>query len=255
LEHALSTTNVLGTLYLVSELGDQDMILDMVSEGNAHAVIVPEGSLDEDVVKVIKSRARFRTALSEHLAFWTRLGTATQSSQDHPRFACSLPNVQPEDKGPDGLFLSTGAVSSVEIQSVKNSIGNPQSLLSTRQFRTRGTPSTNKGKLLEDFHRFAHQNFGFIRLERLLFGLCKLLDLHSTKKIRMALLSDTECSYNAVIVADHQYAEAELFQGYQYITSDARRRIATYVGSTKWAQVAEQTRQYVFRNLEQLGLV
>lgn len=227
----------------------------MVNSGRARDIVVPPGNLDEDVKKVIESRPRFRTALSEHVSFWLRLATTAQCPAGCSKFACSLPNVQPEDKGPDGLFLSTGTVSRVEVQSVKNSIGDPQPLLSTDRFRSKGCVSPRKGKLLEDFHRFAHENFGFVRLERLLSSLCRVLDIPLSRQIRIALLSNTVCSYNAVVVADHQYAKVELFQGYQYVTQYAERRIATCVGSTKWAEVAEQTRRFVLQLLKRVGLM
>ncbi len=63
----------------------------------------------------------------------------------------------------------------------------------------------------------------------------------------MGLLA--ECSYNAVIVADHQYAKAELFEGYAHVTYDVKRRIATYIGSTEWIAVAEETRKFVLAAL------
>jgi hypothetical protein len=245
---------LLARLYLASGIGDLEAILDMANGNDPTDIVVPAGSLDEDVKKVIKSQPRFRTALSEHLAFWIRLATTAQCPEDCSRFACSLPNVQPEDKGPDGLFLSTGTTSRVEIQSVKNSIGNPQSLISTKRFRLKGTLSVYK-KLLEDFHRFAHENFGFVRLERLLADLCRLLHISTDRQIRIALLSNTECSYNAIVVADQQYADVELFQGYQYVTPEAKRRVATYIGSTKWTEVAEQTRRSVLQILEQTGFL
>jgi hypothetical protein len=246
---------LLGRLYLTSQLGDLESILSMANGCEAQDVIVPAGSLDKDVEGVVKSKSRFRAALSEHLAFWIRLATAAQAQTCSDRFACALPNVQPEDKGPDGLFLSTGPASQVEIQSVKNSINDPQSLVSTKRFRTNGRVSSKHGKLLEDFYRFAHSHVGFVRLDRLLTDLCRLLDIPSDRKIRMALLSSTVCAYNAVVVADHQYEKADLFQGYEHITQDVQHRIATYIGSTSWSEVAEVTRKSVCQVLQNLGIL
>lgn len=246
----------LGCLYLTSELGDMDAITNLANGGKAGDIIVPTGSLDADVRKVIESKRRFRIGLSEHLAFWIRLATAAQLEEGCSRFACSLPHVQPEDKGPDGLFLSTGEVNQVEIQSVKNSIGDPQSLLSTEQFRSKGrTSKTGKSKLLEDFYEYAYKHTGLVRLDRLLSDLCRLLNVRAAQSIRMGLLSNTTCSYNAVVVADHQYARIRLFRGYQYVAQSAEHRIATYIGSTRWNEVAEQTRQFVLKKLRRLGLL
>ena len=246
---------VLSRLYLTSELGVLDDILNMVNGENTQDVVVPIGSLDEDVKKVVKSKARFRNALSEHLAFWIRLATAAKS-RAASRFACSLPNVQPEDKGPDGLFLSAGAITKVEVQSVKNSISDPQAQVSTKTFRTSGRiPPKSKGKLLEDFYKFAYSHFGFTRLERDLVDLCRLLNIQADRKLRIALLSNTECSYNAVVVANYQYAEVELFKGYQYVTPDVQHRIATYIGSSDWPELAEQTRKSVEEILRRLRLL
>jgi hypothetical protein len=247
----------LGHLYLASELGDLNAILDMVHGNSAQDIIVPTGRLDADVRKVVESKRRFRTALSEHLAFWVRLATGAQTEDcSKSKFACSLPHVQPEDKGPDGLFLSTGEVNQVEIQSVKNSIGDPQSLLSTEQFRSKGrTSKSGKSKLLEDFYEYAYKNTGLVRLDRLLSDLCRLLNVPAVKSIRMGLLSNTTCSYNAVVVADHQYARIQLFRGYQYVAQSAKHRIATYIGSTRWNEVAEQTRQFALKKLRRLGLL
>jgi hypothetical protein len=256
LEPNISVACKLGCLCLTSELGDMDAITNMANGGEAQDIIVPTGSLDVDVRKVIESKRRFRTALSEHLAFWIRLATAARSEEGCSRFACSLPHVQPEDKGPDGLFLSTGEVNQVEVQSVKNSIDNPQSLLSTKQFRSKGlTSASGRGKLLEDLYQFAYKSLGFVRLSRLLSDLCQSLNVPSDQMIRMGLLSNTACLYNAVIVADHQYAEIELFQGYQYVAQNVEHRIATYIGSTSWSEVAEQTRRFVLKKLGRLGLL
>ncbi|RLC78329.1 MAG: hypothetical protein DRJ03_25420 [Chloroflexi bacterium] len=244
----------LAHLYLTSELGTSDDILSMVMGGEIRDLIVPPGGLDEDVEKVIKSKKRFRHTLSEHLAFWSRLATAVQFNTG--KFACSLSNVQPEDKGPDGLFVSIDSDTKVEIQSVKSSINNPQGRISTKSFRTSGRiPPNSKRKLLEDFHRFAFSNFGFTRLERQLVELFRLLDVPTDRKLRIALLSNTKCSYNAVVVANHQYACIELFEGYQFVTSDVQRRIATYIGSVDWSEIAEQTRVSVIRTLKRLGFL
>jgi hypothetical protein len=259
-QQPLSPTHLIGTmlghLYLTSELGDLGAIINMVNGADAQDVIVPAGNLDEDVKNVIISRKRFRDGLSEHLAFWVCLATAAQLCNDGSRFACILPHVQAEDKGPDGLFLLVGLTNKVELQSVKNSGKDPLYLLSTRSFQKGGRVSSSARKrLLEEFYKFAYQRSGFTRLDRALSDLCKHLDVQADQKIRMALLSNTLCSYNAIVVADHQYAKQDLFKGYQYITQDVERRIATYIGSTSWAKVAEIVRRSVLQILKRSGLL
>lgn len=245
---------VLGRLYLTSELGDLGAIINMVNGADAQDVIVPPGDLDEDVKNVIKSKKRFRDGLSEHLAFWVCLATATQLYNDGSKFACVLPHVQAEDKGPDGLFLLVGLTTKVELQSVKNSKNDPSYLLSTKSFQKKGQVSSNARKrLLEEFYKFANQQSGFTRLSQRLSDLCGYLGVQADQKIRMALLSNTSCSYNAVVVADHQYARPDLFKGYQHVTRDIEHRIATYIGSTSWVEVAEATRQVVLQILKQSG--
>lgn len=257
LEPSGEIASMLGCLYLVSELGDLGLILDIVNAGAAQDLIVPSPVLDEDVKSVLNSKPRFLTGLSEHLAFWVRLATAKKSAEgDCSRFACYLPHVQPEDKGPDGLFFSVGTVSRVEVQSVKNSIGKPQSMISTKRFRLKGEVSASKKrKLLEEFYKFAHEHSGFVRLNRYLADLCNMLGVPADQRIRIALLSSTACSFNAVVVADQRHEKVELFQGYQYIVQDVSRRTATYIGSTYWSEVAESTRQSVMRKLKRLGLL
>jgi hypothetical protein len=245
---------MLGRLYLTSELGDLGAIINMVNGADAQDIIVPAGDLDEDVRNVIESRKRFRDGLSEHLAFWVCLATAAQLCSDGSKFACILPHVQVDDKGPDGLFLLVGLTSKVELQSVKNSEKDPAYLLSTKFFQKKGRVSSSARKrLLEEFHRFAYQRTGFTRLDRALSDLCERLGVHTDQRIRIALLSSTSCSYNAVVVADHQYARHDLFEGYQHVTKDAEHRVATYIGSTSWAKVAEIVRQSVLQTLKNSG--
>lgn len=248
---------ILGNLYLTSQLGDLDLVLAIVNREPAQDVVLPSKNLDEDVRNVVCSQPRFRTALSEHLAFWVRLATARKAHRGESlKFACSLPNVQPEDKGPDGLFFSCGSHNRVEIQSVKNSTRHPQSLISTRQFRLYGRLSSrSRSKLLEDFYKVARENSGFTRLGRRLAELCNALDVSADQRIRMALLSGETCAYNAVVVADHGYQDVSLFEGYAHVTPNAACRVATYIGSESWREVAESARRFVCAKLTQRGLI
>ena len=236
-------------LFLISQFSDLSTILRMVNLNVFQEVIAYIIPLDPDIKGVIISPSRYRNALSEHLAFWTRLATEAQIRRSCA-FACSLPNFQPEDKGPDGLFMGLGSVNSVEIHSVKNSLRNPAPNISSPGFRKNGIPK--RGKQLDDFSRKANENFGLGRLDRLLSQVSDSLGVTSQQDIRMALLLD--CGYNAVVVADDAFARIDLFDGYQRVAPDVKRRIATYIGAVDWKEFAEKTRQTVEQKLKRAGV-
>lgn len=241
-------TEVLAKLYLVGELEDVEIVLDLVKNNNSQDLILPPGQLDDNIKKVVKNEKRFRNHLSEHLAFWVRLAVAVQSGNSFSDFACSRPHIIPEDHGPDGVFIGTGKIDKIEVQSVKNSISNPQKEISTQKFRQSGYIPNSKPKQLEEFYKLVKENFGLVQLDRELADLLRVLKLSAEKTIRMGLVAD--CAYNAVVVADHQYAKIELFEGYNHVTHDVERRIATYIGSTEWTAVAEETRKFVLKTLK-----
>ncbi len=180
-------TCYLACLYLTSEIGNDAAIVKLVNEGCATDLVVYSAALDPDVKKVIKNAKRFRNALSEHIAFWSRLATEVQWRPPNAtaKFGCSLPNTQPEDKGPDSVFLSTAAHGRVEYQSVKNSVSNPSAMIASPKFRCGGRPK--KGKLLDDFRLKTTQNLGLVRLDRQLSALCNALDLDVSQRVRMGL--------------------------------------------------------------------
>jgi hypothetical protein len=244
------TAETLGTLYLTSQFADLREILGMAWGGNAPSIQERVGPLDEDVKNVITDRTQFRNGLSEHLAFWIQLANIASSSQGG-RFAASRPNLQPTDKGPDGLFMEVGNEDRVVVQSVKNSVSDPTSLISSAGFRDRKS-KPNKKKQLDAFWLQVNQQVGIHRLDNLLASICDVLDLSADRRIRTGLLQ--ECIFNAVVVADNRYAGVTLFEAYKHIPRDASRRIATYIGSTEWKAVAEKTREYVIRTLKQSGV-
>lgn len=247
-----SVLKVLGDLFLASQLGDLTAIINMVNGGNSSDIAIYDGQLDRDTKNIICNRTRFRNALSEHLSFWTRLATAAQS-RTHKRtlrFAHTMPNFQPEDKGPDGIFVDAGATMLVEIQSVKSSINNPVPKISSSSFRKRGR--AKKGKQLDDFWFKAKKSLGLGRLDRLLSQALAPLNLTVVQKERMGLLLD--CTYNAVVVADDKYADKDIFNGYQFVTEEVEKRIATYIGATSWKRVAEDVRRSVRQTLGAAGV-
>jgi hypothetical protein len=226
------------------------MILSLTNDQLPHDVVIYHGHLDPDVLAVVSSVTRFRNTLSEHLAFWTRLATEGQCCQGI-RFACSAPNVQPEDKGPDGVFLAVGIESEVEVHSVKNSINDPSNLISSKGFRSQGVPVPMKQ--LDDLWRCAHEGHGFVRLDRMLADVSRSLRVSADQSIRMSLLA--KCGYNAVVVADQAYATPGLFEGYKHVTPDIRRHIATYIGANGWQRVAEETQNAIKSILQRIGVL
>jgi len=171
-------------------------------------------------------------------------------------FGHSRPNIQPEDKGPDGLFLSLLApCPSIELLSVKSSIGSPKPLISLARFRREGEIDEDRDKqpLLEWFCLVARGKVGLARLDEKLSQLCTQLGLGADQERRAALLTQTK--YNGVVFADERYARQELFTGFRYVASDPKRCIATYIGSVRWRTLAEQIRNHVFKVLQVKGLL
>jgi hypothetical protein len=251
-----SAPELLACLYLTSQLGDLAAILEMAHGGQPPDVVIYTDTLDLDIRAVVESPRRFRNALSEHLAFWTRLATHVQTVDD-TKFACSLPNFQPEDKGPDGLFASHGDLLKIEVHEVKNSSGHPGSRIANNDFRAKGgvsEPRTGKktGLLLVDFWLFENGIVGFHRLDRLLSQILNMLNLPADQILRAGLLPS--CTYNAVVVADDRYGDIGLFRGYEHVTKQIERRIATYIGATSWGELAEQSRQVAAQTLAKLGV-
>jgi len=256
LETTFPVVNVAACLYLTSQLQGLQQILEMVRGGPAPDVVEWGPALDSDVKVVIEDSDRFRYALSEHLAFWTRLATAV-ALQPGSQFGSSPPNLQPEDKGPDGLFAAIGAQVRLEVQEVKSSVGSPRGQIASGRFRSTGrvdTPADGKktGRLLEDFWLFSKGIVGFHRLDRLADQLCHALGLSTSQVLRVGLIS--ECLYNAVVVADDRYATVDLFEGYEHVTDDVQRRVATYLGADDWRGFAEHVRALVKATLQAAGV-
>lgn len=181
----------LATLYLISQLGDMDTVLELTNSRRARDVVNFGLSIEPDIKKVLKGQSRFRNALSEHLAFWVHLATIS-NTDTHASFAHSLPNFQPEDKGPDGVSIAMGSddgrADIIEIHSVKNSINNPRSLIATTKLRSHGT-GDKPSKILDEFWYFANEQIGLGRLDRLLDQTISKLSMSADRGLRMALYS------------------------------------------------------------------
>lgn len=247
---------MLGRLYIGSQFGDSRNLIEMVHGRAAQTVRLLSGNLDHDVSAVVLSVPRFRNHLSEHLSFWIRLaiekkqrGAAYQPLQ--MEFAYSRPNIQPEDKGPDGLYIELAPEYRLEIQSVKNSIGNPRSLVASAGFRTKGNPQPRK--LLDDFWLLRHRHDGLLRLEVLLDQTLDMLDADTTKQLRLGLIATSSC--NAVVVANTQFASEDMFVGYEHVTPEISQRIATFLGAVDWRTLATETNNSVKQILRTGGFL
>jgi len=247
---------VLATLYLLSQLHrDFRPVFQLVTNGAASDIAIRTPIIETDIKRLISDATRFRWALSEHLAFWVSLAVTSKMPGigQHIR---SLPNLFPEDKGADGVSatipLNSGVIDVIEYHSVKNSTGDPSNLVATDTFRNRGEVSSSRRKLFDEFWCFVHENLGFSRLDELLDGICARLQQSANDEIRSALLA--QCRFNATIVANDVFADARLFDGYQFIVADSSRCVATYIGSSDWVAFAEEVQSEVQRLLCAAGV-
>jgi hypothetical protein len=246
--------SVLGKLYCASQFYDLRELYDLVNSRNAANITLSNLQLDRTIASVINSSVRFRHSLSEHIAYWVHLTNLAKSGQNG-RFFRSKPNLQPEDKGPDGVTCvvadSHDVPPVIHVHSVKSSEQNPRSLLASRSFRRNGN-ATGSGKLLEEFWCMAHENESTIRLDSMLEQISLVLEWQASRQLRSALLGT--CAFHGTVVADESHAREADFEGYQHVVTDIARRHAMYLGSSSWRQVAEACRLWVQNCLSQSGV-
>ncbi len=228
-------------LFLISQLGEIPQVIELSKFGNSFNLFLVTRHIDEDIKVIIASETRFRNGLSEHLGFWVTLGSLVNQNC-YTNFAISQPNFQPEDKGPDGLFLGLDEAQQahIEIRSIKNSIDNPYYLVATASFRDGGV--AQKSKQLEEFYLLAEEEYGFARLDRLLAQVSSYLSLESNQLTRAVLLKNS-AKYNAIVVANDAFYSLGMFNGFQRVTDAPEKCIATYIGSDVWTQFAENSAQ------------
>jgi hypothetical protein len=259
-EEYARTCMVLGRLYIASQFGNHRSIIGMVHARPAPEIIWVGNDLDRDIRTVIVNEERFRNHLSEHLAFWIRLGVEIKQRGEAYRpnaleFTYSKPHIQPEDKGPDGLYVEIVPSLKVEVQSVKSSINEPQSQISTLQFRTTGIPCPRdqpRKPLLDEFWWHINVGDGLIRLDGLVNQCLNSLQTDMQQLIRLGLINAG--SLNAVVVADSSHSAERLFSGYHYLSPDIARRIATYIGAANWQLLASGTNAVVKQILRDSGV-
>jgi hypothetical protein len=109
----------------------------------------------------------------------------------------------------------------------------------------------DKEKLLDELWLRVNENYGLQRLHDAVAQLCEMLDYRSDEAIRLGLC--VKCAFNAVVIADDKYANESLFLGYDKIDRLTSERIATYIGSEDWKQLAEDVRSAVVDQLRASG--
>jgi hypothetical protein len=215
--------------------------------------------LDNDVARVVNAEDTaihlnaFRNSLSEHLAYWAILASIIKTA-DYQDFSISKPNLQPEDKGPDGLACIIGKdFSIIKVISVKNSIISPQDLISSASFRSNGEIALNEKKIFDEFYAFQNHNRGFQRLDDKLNTLLQELHQDGENQIRRVLLNN-HSQFNATVVADEQYAANNLFIGFNKVADKPLRCIGIYVGSENWKNLANSAQAKVKEILTTRGI-
>lgn len=247
----------LARLYLVSQLSSvSDYLPSLKTNSFTFDLLYRSAQLDADVSRVINAQETtnhlnaFRNSLSESLAYWIILASIIKRA-GYRDFSISKPNLQPEDKGPDGLACIVGnGFSIIKIISVKNSIISPIGLISSASFRNSTDPDLNEKKIFDEFYSFQNHNRGFERIDDKLNALLLGLRQDAETQIRWALL-DNHSEFNATVVADDEHAAKYLFMGFNKIVNDPARCVGIYVGSENWKDLAscvQNKAQDILRN-------
>ena len=245
------------TLYLASQITANPSEILLMTQGQHLDICVSEPELDPQIKKVIENPEKFPHALSENLAFWTQLASIIKMGLSQ-NFIVTLPNVKPTDPGPDGLSLlfDVDGKPIIEIRSVKSSINDPSSKISSADFR-RGLdpdPSVPPDAQLDEFYLVIKDGYGFIKLERFLVGAFQNIRRESNNALRMGLIR-SQSSFNAMLVANDQHANTDRFSIYSRIPRSPTGKIATYIGSDNWETFSENVRDVVVDALASVGML
>lgn len=247
----------IANLYLASQIIADPVEILSITQGQLVDICVSDPGLDPQIIKVVENPEKFPHALSENLAFWTQLASIIKSGL-FPDFVVTLPNTKSTDPGPDGLCLlfDLHGSSIVEIRSVKSSINDPSSKIASADFR-RGIdpdPSIPPDAQLDEFYLVSKDNYGFIKLERLLVGAFHSLNKGSNTILRTGLIR-SQSRFNAMLVADDQYASSTRFSSYSRIPRLPTEKTSTYIGSDNWQTFSENVRGIVVNTLTTAGVL
>lgn len=243
-------------LYLASQITASPSEILLMVQGQPLDICVSEPGLDPQIKKVIANPEKFPHALSENLAFWTQLASIIKMGP-FSNFIVTLPNTKPTDPGPDGLSLLFDVQGNpvVEIRSVKSSINDPSSKISSADFR-RGLdpdPSVPPDAQLDEFYLVIKDGYGFTKLERLLVSAFQNISQGSNNILRIGLIR-SQSSFNAMLVANNQHANTDRFSIYSRIPRSPTEKIATYIGSDNWEAFSENVRNVVVNVLTSTGV-
>jgi hypothetical protein len=247
----------IATLYLTSQITANPNEIILMTQGQTLDINISEPGLDPQIKKVIENPEKFPHALSENLAFWAQIASIIKAGL-FPTFIVTLPNAKPTDSGPDGLslFFDEHGTPIVEIRSVKSSINDPSSKIASADFR-KGVdpqPSVPPDNQLDEFYLVCKDGYGFVKLERLLVSAFQSMNRESTNILRIGLIR-SRSRFNAMLVADDQYADATRFETYDRIPRLPTEKIATYIGSDNWQSLSEKVRGFVVNMLEKAGML
>jgi len=250
-------TSHVAMLYLTSQITANPNEILLMTQGQPLDICVSEPGLDPQIKKVVENPEKFPHALSENLAFWTQLASIIKMGLSQ-NFIVTLPNTKPTDPGPDGLSLLFDANGNpvIEIRSVKSSINDPSSKISSADFR-RGLdpdPSVPPDAQLDEFYLVVKDGYGFTKLERLLVSAFQSINQGSNNILRIGLIR-SQSHFNAMLVANGQYANTDRFSIYSRIPRSPTEKIATYIGSDNWETFSENVRGLVVNALTSAGML
>ena len=245
------------TLYLTSQITANPSEILLMTQGQPFEICISEPGLDPQIKKVVENPEKFPHALSENLAFWVQLASIIKTGL-FQNFVVTLPNTKPTDPGPDGLSLLFDSDGNpvIEIRSVKSSINDPSSKISTADFR-RGLdpdPAVSPDAQLDEFYLVIKDGYGFTKLERLLVSAFQSIGRGSNNILRIGLVRN-QSSFNAMIVANDQHASTDRFYIYSRIPRPPTQKIATYIGSDNWETFSENVRSNVVDTLKSAGML
>ncbi len=252
----------LAELYIITLFGDPAEILQLSSGNESHPVYCYSQILESSYQDLLSENTeavtmrdrykRFRHSLSEHLAFWVQLAYLTNNGIG-AEYALQLPNVLPEDSGPDGMaIVKLGEmIEIVEIRSAKSSVADPEDLIASASFKREG--KSVDGKQLDEFFKIVHERFSFSKLERMLDAVGRQINLSASLAARSYILGSVS-KFNATVIADAQFASYEKFDSFYRVMPDPGRCIAVYIGSENWVSLADAVHEKVTNILQEFGV-
>lgn len=252
----------LAELYTITLLGDPSEILQLSLGNGAQPIYCYSQTLESSYRSLLSENPeaeiprdrfkRFRHSFSEHLAFWVQLAYLS-TNRISTEYAIYMPNVLPEDSGPDGMAIikHEEKIEIVEIRSAKSSVADPEDLIASASFKREGKPVD--GKQLDEFFKIVHERFSFAKLERMLDAIGRQINLSTSLAARSYILGSAS-KLNATVIADAQFASYEKFDSFYRVLPDPGRCIAVYIGADNWVSLADAVQDKVTNILQKSGV-